>query len=94
MFRCDYCQYISNKSSNVKREDVRNHNNQTDQQHQFQASFQQQKQEATQINYNYEIFEKHLVKQNRILEKYRLIENDDEKKKNCYCDHLYCLYKY
>ena len=33
----------------------------------------------------YEIFEKHLVKQNKILEKYRDRENDEEKN-NCYCD--------
>ena len=36
-------------------------------------------------NHAYEIFEKHLVKQNKILEKYRDIKNDDEEKKKCYC---------
>ena len=37
----------------------------------------------------YEIFEKHLMKQKKILEKYRDMENDegdDEEKNNCYCD--------
>ena len=52
MFTCDYCQYISNKSFNVKRHDARNHNNQTDQQLEFKASFQQQRQEAIKLIIN------------------------------------------
>ena len=40
-------------------------------------------------NHAYEIFEKHLVKQNKILEKYRHIERDevgDGEKNNFYCN--------
>ena len=45
MLTCDYCQYISNKSFNVKRHVARNHNNQTGQQLEFLPSFQQQSQD-------------------------------------------------